>query len=427
MEMFHMMPLRCFRGGFFSIFESMKRILVTIAAAILATCAMAAQPCCQRDSVNWHHIAFRGDLSRSFARMAERKKAIVAFLGGSITEMKGWHNLVEEDLQRRFPNTEFQFIEAGISSLGSTPHAFRMEADVLEKGVPDLMFVEAAVNDHTNGFGPVEQVRGMEGIVRHALKVNPEMDVVMLHFIYDPFLPMLEEGVVPDVILNHDRVANHYRLTSIDLASEISSRMVDGQLTWEEFGGTHPAPLGHQYYMGAIAQVFDANMPPFQDAGSKTRGIPDPIDTLCYEDGHYIPLGDAVSLKGFSIVPSWEPSVEASLRAGFHGVPMLSADKAGASFKLKFEGRAIGLFMVAGPEAGVMEYRVDKGEWKRIDSFTEWSGYLYIPWVYMLETELAPGEHELRFRVVDGGVTKMKDGRTVRRTACHIRNFVVNR
>jgi len=404
----------------------MKRIILTFAAAILLAGTVAAQPCCRRDSVNWHHISFRGDLSRSFSRMSEQKKATVAFLGGSITEMKGWHNLVEEDLLRRFPDTEFQFIEAGISSLGSTPHAFRMETDVLEKGTPDLMFVEAAVNDHTNEFGPVEQVRGMEGIVRHALNVNPEMDIVMLHFIYDPFLPMLEEGVIPDVILNHERVANHYRLTSIDLASEISARMVDGQLTWEEFGGTHPAPLGHRYYMGAIAEVFDANMPPISGI-SERKALPEPIDTLCYEDGHYIPLEAATALKGFSVVPSWEPSVQVSLRNGFHGVPMLSADKAGASFKLRFEGRAIGLFMVAGPEAGIMEYRVDKGEWKRLDPYTQWSRRLYIPWTYMLETELAPGAHELQLRVVDGGVTKVSDDLTVRRTACHIRNFVVNR
>lgn len=405
----------------------MKRFIITLAAAFIMAGSMAAQPCCQKDGVNWHHISYRSGLGRSFARMAEQKKATVAFLGGSITEMKGWHEMVEEDLRQRFPDTEFQFIEAGISSLGSTPHAFRMETDVLEKGTPDLMFVEAAVNDHTNGFGPVEQVRGMEGIVRHALKANPEMDIVMLHFIYDPFLPMLEGGVIPDVILNHDRVANHYHLASVDLASEISARMADGQLTWEEFGGTHPAPLGHRYYMGAIAQVFDASMPQSGRAVPELRELPEPIDVLCYEDGHYIPLEKATALKGFSVVPSWEPSFDASLRNGFHGVPMLSADKAGASFRLGFEGRAIGLFMVAGPDAGVLEYRVDKGEWKRLDTQTEWSGYLYIPWVYMLETELAPGAHELQLKVRDGGVTTTKDGRTVRRASCHIRNFVVNR
>ena len=77
------------------------------------------------------------------------------------------------------------------------------------KAKSNLLFVEAAVNDDTNGFSAIEQVRGMEGIVRHALVSNPSMDIMMLHFIYDPFIPKLDKGQMPDVILNHERVANH--------------------------------------------------------------------------------------------------------------------------------------------------------------------------------------------------------------------------
>ncbi len=38
------------------------------------------------------------------------------------------------------------------------------------------------MNDDTNNFSDVEQVRGMEGIVRQALLSNPKMAVVLLHF-----------------------------------------------------------------------------------------------------------------------------------------------------------------------------------------------------------------------------------------------------
>ena len=103
------------------------------------------------------------------------------------------------------------------------PGAFRLTDDVLSKGKVDLLFVEAAVNDDTNGFSAIEQVRGMEGIVRHALVSNPSMDIMMLHFIYDPFIPKLAKADA-DVILNHERVANHYLLPSVNLASEIAAR-----------------------------------------------------------------------------------------------------------------------------------------------------------------------------------------------------------
>ena len=90
-------------------------------------------------------------------------------------------------------------VEAGIGSTGTTPGSFRLQHDILSKGKVDLLFVEAAVNDDTNGFSALEQIRGMEGEVRHALESNPEMDIVMLHFIYDPFIPMIARRQMPDV------------------------------------------------------------------------------------------------------------------------------------------------------------------------------------------------------------------------------------
>lgn len=72
-----------------------------------------------------------------------RKSGKVAFLGGSITEMNGWRNMVQDDLKRRFPDTKFEFVDAGISSLGTTPHAFRMSQDIPELKDVDLLFWKA--------------------------------------------------------------------------------------------------------------------------------------------------------------------------------------------------------------------------------------------------------------------------------------------
>ena len=240
----------------------------------------------QNGEAKYRHIMRRGTLANAFSKFEGEKKGTIAFLGGSITEMKGWHNMIMEDLKQRFPETTFTFIEAGISSTGSTPHAFRLESDVLQKGMPDLMFVEAVVNDHTNGFGPVEQVRGMEGIVRHALELNSVMDIVMLHFIYDPFIGMAEAGRRPDVVLNHERVANHYGLSSIDLIQDIFARMKDGQFTWKEFGGTHPAWGGHKYYAAAINALFDAEQQDRAEWKTEPHSWPEkPLDAFSYDKG----------------------------------------------------------------------------------------------------------------------------------------------
>jgi len=358
-------------------------------------------------------VNLRGDLRNSFHAMAVDKKATVAFLGGSITEMTGWRDMVKEGLARRFPDTSFSFIEAGISSLGSTPHAFRFEQDVLAKGTPDLLFVEASVNDDTNGFGPREQVLGMEGIVRHALAANPCMDIIFLNFIYEPFIPLLEEGIQPDVILNHERVANRYRLSSANCAQEISARMQAGELTWEQFGGTHPAPAGHRFYAADIWAILDANAMPYSEYCVTPHQLPEPVEKNCYESAYLLPANSATRLKGFSVVDSWTPSVPAATRNGFVDVPMLSCGD-GGSFTLEFSGRAVGLYCVCGPDSGEIIYRIDGGEPRSLNMRTQWSGSLYIPWLYVLDDSLEPGPHKLEFSVPKG-------------TGCHIKNFAVNR
>ncbi len=127
------------------------------------------------------YFALRDGLANSLGKFEREKIGRVAFLGGSITFNPGWRDAVMRYLQQRFPETKFDFIAAGIPSLGSVPHAFRLETDVLARGPLDLLFVEAAVNDHnydgqTNAAALA--LRGMEGVVRHVRRVSPQTDIV---------------------------------------------------------------------------------------------------------------------------------------------------------------------------------------------------------------------------------------------------------
>lgn len=365
----------------------------------------------------------RGDYRNSYQMFEKERVGTVAFLGGSITEMKGWRDMICEDLKQRFPYTKFTFIDAGIPSTGSTPGAFRLADDVLSKAKVDLLFVEAAVNDDTNGFNAIEQVRGMEGIVRHALLSNPSMDIMMLHFIYDPFIPKLDGGQMPDVILNHERVANHYLVPSVNLATEIAARMREGEFNWEQFGGTHPKPLGHAYYAATINKVLDEMYASCVAAGPavKPHVLPAvPLDGYSYTNGKLVDIRQAHINKGWQLVPSWTPRLIAETRPGFVDVPMLETDRPGAKLTLDFEGTAVGIFCVSGPAAGILEYSIDGATFKKLDTFTAWSGGLYIPWVYMFDTELPKGKHRLMLRMSKDHHPQSKG------TACRIRQFVVN-
>jgi lysophospholipase L1-like esterase/pimeloyl-ACP methyl ester carboxylesterase len=370
----------------------------------------------------YQHINLRGSMQNSFIKFEKERKGRVAFLGGSITEMKGWHNMVEQVLKQRFPFTEFEFIEAGIGSTGSTPGAFRLQHDILSKGPVDLLFVEAAVNDHTNYFTAEQQVRGMEGEVRHALTANPNTDIVMLHFIYDPFIPMLANRQMPDVILNHERVANHYLIPSINLALETSERIQCGEFDWDTFGGTHPKPFGHTLYTASIDRLFDEMWSGIKpDASVTPHKIPEALDRFSYANGDFLDINKAKLDKGWKLVSNWHPDNKFEKRKGFVDVPMLEAKHAGDKLTLAFDGKAIGIFCVAGPSAGILEYSIDGAPFKQLDTFTEWSHYLYIPWVYMFETELKDTHHQLVLRI------SAKKNAQSSGTECQIRNFVVNK
>ena len=100
---------------------------------------------------NWFEL--HDGLKNSQYIFETTKKGTVAFVGGSITGMN-WRKKVMENLRRRFPSTEFNFILAGVGSTGTMYGSFRLDRDVIQKGKVDLLFEEAAVNDRchwTNG------------------------------------------------------------------------------------------------------------------------------------------------------------------------------------------------------------------------------------------------------------------------------------
>jgi len=368
------------------------------------------------------HINFRGNLNNSRNIFEKNKIGRVAFLGGSITEMNGWHNMLMEQLKQRFMNTKFDFIEAGISSTGTTPGSFRMDKDVLMNGKVDLLFIEAAVNDDTNGFNTVDQIRGMEGEVRHALMSNPNMDIVMLHFIYDPFITMMNEGKTPDVILNYEKVAEYYQIPSINLVQEITKRMKAGEFDWEQFGGTHPSPFGHKFYTAAIESLFDKMWSvSYPELQLHPHTIPTvPLDKFSYFEGKLIDPLEAKIKKGWMYELSWKPKVIGEVRKQFQNIPILEALKPGSELTLSFTGTSIGIYCLCGPNAGIIEYSIDGGKFKSYDLFTFWSKDLYIPWVHVFEAELQDKKHNIALRM---STAKNLDSKG---TACQIYYFTVN-
>lgn len=369
-----------------------------------------------------YHI-HRQSLQNSYFKFSQEKKGRVAFMGGSITEHGAWRWKIESYLKGRFPETDFEFINAGISSTGSTPGAFRLEQDVLSKGPIDLFFEEAAVNDEVNGFDGKSQLRGMEGIINHALRRYPNMDVVMLHFIDPPKLEIYKKGAVPEVILNHEKVAEQYKVNSIHLAREISDRIVANEFNWkDDFKDLHPSPFGHEIYARSISIFLDNAYAKVASGSVESAGrtLPKDLDKFSYTFGQYLPVKQAINVRNWNFIEQWSPKDGISTRKRYVDIPAMVAEVSGAEMKLEFSGKAVGICIASGPDAGMIEYSIDGADFKKLDLYTQWSGGLHLPWYLMLNDELDDKKHTVTIRTLSEKNSKSKGN------ACRILHFLVN-
>lgn len=373
------------------------------------------------DSKNYQ--TFRSKLHNAQTIFEREKKGRVAFLGGSITYNGGWRDSICAYLQKRFPETKFDFVAAGIPSFGSTPGAFRFERDVLKNGKVDLLFEEAAVNDRVNGFGPETQILGMEGIVRHARESNPAMDIVVMHFVDPDKMTEYRKGIIPPEIENHEKVAAHYGVSTINLAKEVTERIDNGEFTWEnDFKNLHPSPFGQHIYYQSMKAFLETCWGGFvADDGKPTAyPLPSKLNNASYSNGVLIPAVNAKLVKGWQANRNWEPSDKIGTRDDFTQVPMLVAETPGGTLRYDFRGNAIGIAIASGSDAGIIEYRIDKGNWEKQDLYTQWSSQLHLPWFVTLGYALKDGEHRLEIRLLPEKNSQSKG------TACRIRYFYVN-
>ncbi|GGW47769.1 SGNH/GDSL hydrolase family protein [Arenibacter certesii] len=375
------------------------------------------------DPSRYHTL--RSGIPNSLLKFKREKKGRVGFLGGSITYNPGWRDSITNYLKNRFPDTQFEFIAAGIPSMGSTPAAFRMQRDLFSGGPIDLLFEEAAVNDATNGRTEIEQIRAMEGIVRHARNLNPTTDIVFMYFADPDKMKSYRNGEAPKVIQNHEKVAAHYHIPTINLAKEVTERIDAGEFTWEDdFKDLHPSPFGQGIYARSIITFLENGWTKPSDESVKINHyiLPEPLDRYNYNNGVLIDVAKAKFNGAWKIDPQWVPKDGKGTRNNYTNVPMLIGEKANAGrVSFTFTGNTVGIALAAGPDAGIIEYRIDKGQWEKLNLLTKWSTSLHLPWFYTLGAGLENKKHRLQIRIA------RNDDSTSVGEACRIRYFFINK
>ena len=359
------------------------------------------------------NFILRGDFMNSRIRFERENVGHVAFIGGSITEMNGYRPMVSTMLEKRFPKTEFTFTQAGISSTCSDTGAFRFARDVLSQGPLDMLFVEFAVNDDQDGQKSLQNaLRGMEGVIAQARKHNPMVDIVMTFFANENILDHLGENKNPPSIAAHSKVAEHYGVSVNHLAQELSDLINAGKMDWKKYGGVHPNEYGNTMCASMIANsLLDLWSKPLPgNAQPKPHPKVSPLDPFSYVNGRFLSF-DQVDIdenwkKG---VPNWKNENRGKVRSRFLGIPFIYANQAGAKLKIKFEGTAIGAYMLTGPDSAIIRCTIDGKQSKKIDTLHRHSGFNY-PMTVMFFNELSDRPHVLELEILENQKERIREG-----------------
>ena len=355
----------------------------------------------------------RGSLDNCRVKFNRDKSGHVVFMGGSITEMEGYRPIMMESLKRRFPDTAFQFTNAGVASTCSTTGAFRLADEVLAKGPVDLIFVEFAVNDDQDAHhAKRECIRGMEGIVRHLRAHNPNCDIVMVHFVNEGMLASIAKGQEPLSSGAHEEVAIRHNISSAHVARELAGKIKDGSFTWARYGGVHPAKPGNELAASVVERILEKSWTGPVPKTMAPHQAAQPLDPASYSRAKFIENSSLTRGEGWELsVPAWK-NLKGDCRVRFRSLPILNSEKAGATLTVPFAGRALAAYLLAGPDAGVAEISIDGGSFKAMPLRHAYSKGLHYPRTVMLASDLEDKPHVATIRV--GASSAPMDGSAIR-------------
>lgn len=186
-------------------------------------------------------------LARVIKKAAKGEKVTIAVIGGSITQgtvktgtkdskvtnKSPYATIFFNWWKETFPNTTFEFINAGIGATDSYLGVHRVQNDVLAKN-PDLVLVEFTVNDAGTDF----YKKSYDNLVRRILKADCSPAVMLL---------FMTQTNGYDAQEQHVEIGKQYNLPMISYKNVIEYMIANNVYTKEDLSGdtTHPSALGH--------------------------------------------------------------------------------------------------------------------------------------------------------------------------------------
>lgn len=152
---------------------------------------------------------------------------------GEIPSKRAYAEIFFDWWRERFPDTEFNFVNAGIGGTDSYLGVHRLEQDVL-KYEPDLVLVEFSVNDGNDNFHKITY----DNLIYNMLNDDSTPAVMLL------FMAQTNGASSQG---NHVLVGFHYSIPMVSYANVMSDMTKTGRFSAKEMSGdeVHPSALGH--------------------------------------------------------------------------------------------------------------------------------------------------------------------------------------
>ncbi len=336
------------------------------------------------------HTDFAPALPNTLYRLKRDKQLTVAYFGGSITEgggENGWRGCNTAWLRTQYPDAEITEVHAAIGGTGSYLGVFRCERDVLAYN-PDLVYIEFAVNDY---HGWQDTSVNMESIIRKIRENSPYTEIVLVFTLTKTFRDNLDSGTPFRSRDLQMRLARRYGLPTVNIGDalwRVVKRDYAGDWTQLAPDTVHPNTKGYAP-CAAEMQAFMEDALRGDIYTLHTYTLPEPLNESLRMSAR-MEDASAAHTDGFVMV-------EESLCGRY---PHYMEGDAGSFLTLEFFGDTIGVYWMMAKDSGMIEYRIDGGEWKKRSAWDTYCPRFSRAKDAILAADLEPQKHTLEIRVL---------------------------
>ncbi|MFC5404302.1 SGNH/GDSL hydrolase family protein [Cohnella soli] len=322
--------------------------------------------------------------------MSAEKECNVVFFGGSITvgssssqHENSWAYRVSQYLKRRLKGFRVQIYNAGLSGTGTGVGVFRLQTEVLTYR-PDLVWIEFAVNDYWDAAADEQKVlSSLEYIVNTLIRQNPLTKIILV------YSAMKGWKACSDV---HEKVAQHYRISSIDVQEHIRSLVENGVYEWEHLfaDDVHPNDKGHEIYASYISEKLQQHWTSYM--------IPGRVPESCLGERRYA-FPRIVGLEEVSRYGDWKrvTSEEESLTFLNDTVrEALCSRTPGSELEFTFYGKCIGIYHYISRDSGICSVQIDDQAETTLDWYYPSPGEFLS---FYVRSDLDEREHVLKLKI----------------------------